>query len=176
MLRKLYSVLLLLFVFTTLSYSQQTSTDDYTKAIAVIQSLQQDGKISGTVTFTKLADAQMQVVADIKGLTPGKHGFHIHQYGDISSKDGKSAGDHFNPTNKPHAGPGDAMHHSGDMGNITAQTDGTAHLDMKINGEINSIIGRSVIIHEKEDDLMSQPAGNAGARIAAGVIGIANAK
>lgn len=176
MLKNISSLIIMLFLSSCLYYAQQTAQEDITKAIAVLQPMQ-GNKVSGTVTFTKAEDGSgVQVTADLQGLTPGKHGFHIHQFGDLSSPDGKSAGDHFNPTNMRHAGPEDAQHHAGDMGNITAGDDGTAHLDMKINTDLNSIIGRAVVVHEKEDDLMSQPAGNAGARIAVGVIGIANTK
>lgn len=173
MLKNLSALIIILFLSSCAYYAQQTTQEDITKAIAVLQPTQ-GNKVSGTVTFTKADDGGVQVTADLQGLEPGKHGFHIHQYGDLSSADGKSAGDHFNPMKMRHAGPDDAEHHAGDLGNITAGADGTAHLDMKISTNLNSIIGRAVVVHEKEDDLMSQPAGNAGARIAVGVIGIAN--
>ncbi|MCU7495441.1 MAG: superoxide dismutase family protein [Ignavibacteria bacterium] len=150
----------------------QTQSEDLTKAIAVLNPTQ-GSNVKGVVTFTREGD-NLNVVADLEGLSSGKHGFHIHQYGDESAPDGKSAGDHFNPTEQRHGSPGDAMHHMGDMGNIEAGQDGKAHLEMTITGlSLNSIIGRSVVVHENEDDLMSQPAGNSGARLAVGVIGIA---
>jgi Cu-Zn family superoxide dismutase len=119
----------------------------------------------------------MKIVADLIGLTPGKHGFHIHEFGDCSSPDGKSAGGHFNPDNNPHAGHDAAQRHEGDMENIEADSSGKAHFEltdkiMTMSGE-HSIIGRSVIVHEKADDLHSQPTGDAGGRVACGVIGIA---
>jgi Cu-Zn family superoxide dismutase len=146
-----------------------------TKAIAVLHPTQ-GNHVEGTVTFTK-AGNEMKIVADVSGLTPGKHGFHIHEYGDCSSPDGKAAGGHFNPTNNPHAGHDAAQRHEGDMGNLEADASGKAHLEltdsmMMMSGE-KSIIGRGVIVHEKEDDLKSQPVGNAGGRVACGVIGIA---
>lgn len=132
--------------------------------------------VSGTITFTKVENG-VRIVADIKGLTKGKHGFHIHECGDCSAADGSSAGGHFNPAGKSHGAPMDMMRHMGDMGNIEADEQGNAHLDyidnmMALEGE-NSIIGRSVIIHKGEDDMKTQPTGNAGARVACGVIGIA---
>ena len=116
----------------------------------------------------------MRVVADIEGLTPGDHGFHVHEFGDCSAPDGTSAGAHFNPTKKPHGAPDNAERHVGDLGNITADESGKAHYDridtvIELNGE-NTIVGRSVIVHAKADDFVSQPAGNAGSRIACGVI------
>ena len=146
-----------------------------TKAVAVLHPTK-GSNVEGIVTFTKSGD-EMKIVADVSGLTPGKHGFHIHEFGDCSSPDGKAAGGHFNPTNNPHAGHDVAQRHEGDMGNIEADGSGKAHLDltdnmMVMSGE-KSIIGRSVIVHEKADDLKSQPTGDAGGRLACGVIGIA---
>jgi len=115
-------------------------------------------------------------VADITGLTPGKHAFHIHEFGDCSAADAASAGSHFNPMKKQHGAPDAAERHAGDLGNIEADKTGKAHLELKDNmlmfsGE-NSILGRAVIVHEKVDD-WSQPTGNAGGRVACGVIGVA---
>jgi len=146
-----------------------------TKAVAVLHPTK-GSAVEGIVTFTKSGD-EMKIVADLSGLTPGKHGFHIHEFGDCSSPDGKAAGGHFNPTNNPHAGHDVAQRHEGDMGNIEADGSGKAHLDltdnmMVMSGE-KSIIGHSVIVHEKADDLKSQPTGDAGGRVACGVIGIA---
>ncbi len=145
------------------------------KAICVLHGTE-GNMVSGTVTFTK-SDSGVVVVADIKGLTPGKHGFHVHEYGDCSALDAKSAGGHFNPENKKHAGPNDPERHAGDLGNIVAGPDSTAHFQgtdalLTLNGK-HSIIGRAIIVHAGEDDLTSQPSGNSGARVACGVIGIA---
>ena len=151
------------------------SADEPTKAIAVLHPTK-GHNVEGTVTFTK-SGSEMKVVADITGLTPGKHGFHIHEFGDCSAPDGTSAGGHFNPEKNPHAGHDAAKRHVGDMGNVEADSSGKAHLEltdnmMTMSGE-NSIIGRGVIVHEKADDLKSQPTGDAGGRVACGVIGIA---
>src|SRR5436190_7188778 len=149
------------------------------KAIGVLHSTA-DNKVSGTVTFTEEADG-VRVQVDITGLTPGKHGFHVHEFGDCSAPDLSSAGAHFNPTNKPHAGPDDMQRHVGDMGNIEADASGAAKLDyvdhnISLVREQSSVIGRSVVVHTKADDLKTQPAGDSGARIACGVIGIAKSK
>jgi superoxide dismutase, Cu-Zn family len=147
-----------------------------TKAVAVLHATR-GNNVSGTVTFTKVQNG-MRVVADIEGLTPGDHGFHIHDFGDCSAPDGTSAGGHFNPDGHLHAGPGAKQRHEGDLGNVTANANGKAHYDLvdtqlSFDGQ-HSIIGRSVIVHEKADDFKTQPTGNAGARVACGVIGVAN--
>jgi Cu-Zn family superoxide dismutase len=144
------------------------------KAIAVLHPTGSN-KVSGTVTFTPVADG-VQVHADIAGLTLGKHGFHVHEFGDCSATDASSAGGHFNPANEPHAGPEAAQRHVGDMGNIDADASGKATLDyvdhhMSLSNDRTSVIGRAVIVHAKPDDLKSQPSGDAGARVACGVIG-----
>jgi Cu-Zn family superoxide dismutase len=156
-------------------FGASASAQEPTKAVAVLHPTK-GNNVEGTVTFIK-SGAEMKIVADVTGLTPGKHGFHIHEFGDCSSPDGKAAGGHFNPTNNPHAGHDAAQRHEGDMGNLEADASGKAHLEltdnmMMMSGE-KSIIGRGVIVHEKEDDLHSQPVGNAGGRVACGVIGIA---
>ena len=148
---------------------------DVTKAVAVLHPTA-GNNVSGMVTFTKSGD-EVKVVADITGLKPGKHGFHIHEFGDCSSPDGKSAGGHFNPTNHQHGAPDATDRHAGDLGNIEADASGKAHLEwsdkmMKLEGS-DSIVGHAVIVHEKADDLKTQPTGDAGGRVACGVIGVA---
>src|SRR6185295_2603523 len=115
--------------------------DEPTKAIAVLHPTK-GSNVEGTVTFTKAGD-EIKVVADLTGLTPGNHGFHIHEFGDCSSPDGKAAGGHFNPGKSPHAGHDATPRHVGDLGNIEADSSGKAHLElsdkmMTMSGE-NSI-------------------------------------
>ena len=150
------------------------SGDEPTKAIAVL-SPASGSTVSGTVTFTKSED-RVAILAEVTGLTPGKHGFHIHEFGDCSAKDASSAGGHYNPTKDPHAGHDAEKRHIGDMGNLEADASGKARLElkdkmMKFSGS-NSIIGYAVIVHEKADDLQTQPTGDAGGRVACGVIGV----
>ncbi len=149
-----------------------------TKAVAVLHPTE-GNNVSGVVTFTQTENG-IKVVADLSGLTPGKHGFHIHEFGDCSASNGKSAGGHFNPDGKPHAGPDSAERHVGDLGNIVADKDGNAHYErvdtfLSFSGPHN-IIGRAVVVHGGEDDLTSQPSGAAGPRVACGVIGIAKSQ
>ena len=129
--------------------------------------------VSGTVNFTQKG-AVVLVEAKITGLPAnGTHGFHIHEKGNCSAADASSAGAHFNPTNKHHGGPMTAEHHEGDLGNIETDASGKTHLDWKgklsLSGA-DSIIGKSVVVHEKEDDLKTDPSGNSGARVACGAI------
>ena len=132
-----------------------------------------NSKVTGTVQFIP-TDKGVRVVAHVVNLTPGDHGFHVHEKGDLSAPDFTSAGPHFNPTGDPHAGPHDERRHMGDLGNLEANSDGVAKLDyvdhhLKLEGE-HSIMGRSVIVHAGKDDLKSQPSGDSGARVAGGKI------
>ncbi len=133
-----------------------------------------DGSIHGMVSFTETADG-VAVVAHVEGAPPGVHGFHIHETGDCSADDFTSAGGHFNPAGVPHGGPDDVERHGGDLGNIEVAEGGHGHLEISSDiitlGEgANSVIGRGVILHADADDLVSQPTGAAGARLACGVI------
>jgi superoxide dismutase, Cu-Zn family len=149
-----------------------------TKAVAVLHPTQ-GNSVEGKVTFTK-ADAGLKVNVHVTGLTAGKHGFHVHEFGDCSAADGASAGGHFNPSGESHGAPTDAQRHTGDLGNIEASAAGVADLEYtdsraSLDGA-NSVLGRGVIIHAGADDLKTQPTGNAGGRLACGVIGAAKAE
>lgn len=156
----------------------ETDTVNIQKAIAVLHPTE-GNNVKGIVSFTREGEG-VKVSVNIQGLTPGKHGFHIHENGDCSAPDGLSAGGHFNPTNQQHGARGEGKRHVGDLGNIEADGSGNASIefidsDLKFFGQ-TSIIGRSVIVHEKEDDLKSQPTGDAGGRVACGIIGVAKAE
>jgi Cu-Zn family superoxide dismutase len=138
-----------------------------------------DGKVKGQVMFTEETEG-IRVTANVEGLTPGKHGFHIHEKGDCSAADFSSAGGHFNPAGSKHGSPTDAEHHVGDFGNLEANEQGVARFERVFNWltfkGTNSILNKAVIVHEKADDLQTQPTGNAGGRLACGVIQMTNAR
>lgn len=117
----------------------------------------------------------VRVRGRVMGLSPGEHGFHIHEYGDMRAPDGASAGGHFNPRGHKHGGPDADEHHAGDLGNITANDQGVAEVDKFAEDlELHFVVGRTVVVHAGADDFESQPSGDAGARVALGVIGYAN--
>ena len=130
--------------------------------------------VSGTVNFYA-AGEKLRVEARIAGLTPGEHGFHVHEAGDCSAPDASSAKGHFNPAAKQHGHYGGAEHHAGDMPNLFADANGNATVSgevtmLSLGSDANSIVNRSVVIHADPDDYKSQPAGNSGKRVACGTI------
>lgn len=132
-------------------------------------------QVQGQVAFKK-ANQGLRVSVQLTGLTPNQaHAIHIHANGDCSAADATSAGGHFNPDHQIH-GSVNTAHHAGDLPNITADAQGHASVDFIAkdlsldNGALTDIKGRSVVVHERADDYHSQPAGNAGKRIACGVI------
>jgi len=136
-----------------------------------------DYGVRGTIDFTRVSDG-IRVTGRITGLRPGEHGFHVHEYGDLSDQEsGKSAGGHFAPRGMPHGRPTDDKRHVGDLGNVVADESGVATIDLtdrtiELSGP-HSILGRSVVVHRGPDQF-TQPSGNAGPRVAFGVIGLAN--
>lgn len=129
---------------------------------------------AGTVSFTQKGD-KVLVEADVTGLAPGEHGFHIHEKGDCSAPDATSAGGHFNPGGHPHGNPANPPHHSGDLPMLVADASGRAKLSVELDSialgaGASNIIGRGVIVHQKADDYQTQPTGNSGGRVACGVI------
>lgn len=129
----------------------------------------------GLIKLTRTGDG-VRIQGTVTGLAPGAHGFHIHETGDCSAPDASSAGGHFEPADDPHGSPEDPpeQHHLGDFGNIIAGEDGEAEVDfmdpeIRLSGP-DSVIGRAIVIHAGEDDLQSQPSGDAGARVGCGEI------
>jgi Cu-Zn family superoxide dismutase len=145
------------------------------RAVAVVRPTQ-GNTAEGTVEFTQEGTG-VRVRVNLKGLAPGQHGFHVHEFGDCSAPDGASAGAHFNPGGEPHAGPDAHARHTGDLGNVEADKDGVvsfSYVDTRVSfSGSNSILGRGVIVHAKPDDLKTQPTGDAGGRQGCGVIGVA---
>jgi len=133
-------------------------------------------KAFGEATFEQVGDNKVHVIANLQGLKAGQqHGFHIHEVGDCSSGDGMSTKGHFNPAGQPHGDPASGAHHAGDLPALQADKGGRARLDVEVTGITvapgpASIVGRGLIVHADPDDYKTQPTGNAGARIACGVI------
>jgi Cu-Zn family superoxide dismutase len=130
--------------------------------------------VSGTVSF-HAAGQKLRVEARVAGLTPGAHGFHVHEAGDCSAPDASSAKGHFNPAGRQHGHHGGSERHAGDMPNLVADGYGNATLVAEVdmlglNEGPAGIIKRAVVIHADPDDYKSQPAGNSGKRVACGVI------
>lgn len=131
-------------------------------------------KVKGTATFVE-TDGGVEITINAEGLKPGDHGWHVHAKGDCSAPDAASAGDHFNPDNRKHGAPDAEDHHAGDFGNLTAGKDGKASKTFTMKGVTlgegaSSLVDKALIVHDKKDDLKTQPSGNAGARVACGVI------
>ena len=131
-------------------------------------------QVQGTVNFTQKGD-KVLVEARVTGLKPGQHGFHVHEKGNCTAPDASSAGAHFNPGAASHGSHASAARHGGDLGNITADSTGTAIYRVEVTGISlgtgpDSVIGKAVIVHANRDDFTTQPSGNSGARIACGLI------
>lgn len=148
------------------------------KAVAVLKG---SSDVEGVVTLTQDDDGLTTVTVKVNGLTPGKHGFHLHEYGDTTNGC-MSTGAHFNPKGLTHGAPKDDVRHAGDLGNIVANADGVAEATI-VDNQIplsgpNSVVGRALVVHELEDDLgkggheLSLTTGNAGGRLACGVVGL----
>jgi Cu-Zn family superoxide dismutase len=151
--------------------------DESTSAKAVAELAPTQGQqAKGTVTIERKTSG-VEVAVQLEGLKPGMHGFHVHEKGDCSAPDAKSAGEHFNPTGQPHAARDAAARHLGDLGNVEADASGKVQIklvDTKLRLEgPESIVGKALIVHEKADDYTTQPSGNAGARLACGVVKVA---
>lgn len=129
---------------------------------------------AGTVNLTQRGDGGVEVQVSLTGVPPGTHGFHIHEKGDCGDN-GNAAGGHYNPTGTPHGAPDAPQQHAGDFGNVTADANGvvntvfTTRSITVAEGPITAI-GHAIILHANPDDLQTQPTGNAGARIACGVV------
>ncbi|RAP32839.1 superoxide dismutase family protein [Candidatus Marinamargulisbacteria bacterium SCGC AG-439-L15] len=176
----IFSILALSLPIEASSHKKYRHQKNYRKhkveeAVAIIQPTR-GNSVKGVVIFRQKKEG-VKVTGRFTGLTPNqKHGIHIHQYGDISSPDGKSAGGHYNPKGHPHGHPPTLKRHAGSFGNIQADKKGRGSIDLfdktiSISRHHHPILGRTVVIHAKEDT-GEQPAGNAGSRIGIGVIGI----
>jgi Cu/Zn superoxide dismutase len=155
------------FIAMLLTRKPKLVLPQYRKAICIL-----DGY--GTVIFKQISENMLSVHCDLKNVSPGKHGLHVHRCGDLT--DCNSMCDHYNPDGAVHGGPSGKCRHRGDLGNILAQADGRCIQTILAELNIYEILGRGLVLHEKEDDLgqggddESLKTGNAGKRIGCGVI------
>ena len=153
------------------------STPSAKHAIATIGPAS-DSSVTGMAVFTQNGD-QITLTIEIQNTSPGIHAVHIHEKGDCSATDGKSAGGHWNPTGVAHGKWGEGEFHLGDIGNITVGEDGTGSIELTTDlweigtGSDVDVVGRGIIVHASADDFTSQPSGAAGARIGCGAIALA---
>jgi Cu-Zn family superoxide dismutase len=144
------------------------------KTVEVALQAKSNSKLAGKATFTETPEG-VKVSINVEGISPGDHATHVHETGDCSAPDAKSAGGHFNPGGHQHALPATAERHLGDLGNITVGKDGKGTHEITVpganlkEGDKNSYLGKAIIVHEKKDD-GGQPVGNAGGRIGCGEI------
>ncbi|MGJ8685177.1 MAG: superoxide dismutase family protein [Nonlabens sp.] len=146
------------------------------KEVMVAMGSKSGSDVAGTIILTQ-GEKEVNMVVSLTGLTAGEHAIHIHENGDCSSDDGKSAGGHWNPTTEDHGKWGDHDHHMGDIGNLVANDAGGATLTFSTDkwcigcdDETRNVMGKAFIVHASADDFASQPSGAAGARVACGVI------
>jgi Cu-Zn family superoxide dismutase len=149
---------------------QNKSAD--TKKINITFEAKSNSNVSGTATFIE-KDGKVIFEAKLSGLKPGIHAIHIHEKSDCSAADGSSAGGHWNPTFKKHGKWGVGEYHKGDIGNFTADAKGNGSIKLTTDewcigcgDQTKDILSKGLIVHDGTDDFTSQPAGNAGARVA----------
>jgi Cu-Zn family superoxide dismutase len=142
-------------------------------AVATIEG-RSGSALTGTATFVQNGDA-VHVSVDVSNAPQGIHAVHLHEKGDCSAPDATSAGGHFNPMHMEHGSPDASVHHAGDFGNMSVGEDGHGHIELDttmltvLPGD-RSVDGRAIVVHAKEDDMHTQPTGNAGGRIGCGVV------
>jgi Cu-Zn family superoxide dismutase len=165
---------------TPMAAAQRATPVETPMAALDVPLIDASGDAVGLATFTEDADG-VTVHLLMEGLSPGEHGWHLHEFG-VCEPDGaepfSSAGGHWNPTTQPHGAPDAAEHHLGDFGNLVASADGLAEVeittrDFTLEAGPTSIFdedGTSIVVHEGRDDLTTQPSGNSGPRFACGVV------
>ena len=133
--------------------------------------------VEGIVSFRE-NDRQLSIVVHVTGLETGKHGWHIQEAGTCDPPEAEGAGSHFNPKGSRHGAPGSPEHHTGDLGNLEADANGVAHLEISIDlatlpGGPGSLLGRAIVVRSGEDDLRTDPGGGAGKPVTCGIIELA---
>jgi Cu-Zn family superoxide dismutase len=161
-------------VLTAVAAYAQTATGAKKSATATIEA-RSGSKVAGLAHFAASGD-KVTMTVKVSGLTPGTHAIHLHEKGDCSDPEAKSAGGHWNPTSAAHGKWGEGSFHHGDIGNLVANESGAATLTFTtdlwtIGGDPGTdVVGRSVVVHDKADDFQTQPTGNAGGRVGCGVV------
>jgi Cu-Zn family superoxide dismutase len=144
------------------------------EALAQLES-KSGSEVTGQGVF-ELEGDKVTLYLSLQNLPPGVHAVHIHEFGDCSAEDGTSAGGHWNPLEMDHGKWNEAPFHLGDLGNVEADEYGNGSLTLTTSmwtlssGALDDVVGKSIVVHEAEDDFTTQPTGNAGGRIACGVI------
>ena len=161
--------------FVSCSSNQTKETSKEIRATCQINPAN-GSSVYGEAKFVQI-NSKVTINVKVKGLSYGLHAIHIHEFGDCSSFDAKSAGGHWNPNNKQHGEWGSESHHKGDIANLFADSSGNSSLKFETDlwclgckDKSNNILGKSIIIHQGLDDFYSQPSGNAGKRIGCGII------
>lgn len=163
-------------IIATIIGCKTNSKSDDSKKLNIAFESKSNSTVTGTATFVE-KNGKVTFVAKIAGLTPGAHAIHIHEKSDCSAADGSSAGGHWNPTFKKHGKWGVAEYHKGDIGNFTADEKGNGTITLTTDewcigcgDQTKDILEKGLIVHQGTDDFTSQPAGNAGARVACSAI------
>lgn len=163
-------------IIATIIGCKTNSKSDDSKKLNIAFESKSNSTVTGTATFVE-KNGKVTFVAKIAGLTPGAHAIHIHEKSDCSAADGSSAGGHWNPTFKKHGKWGIGEYHKGDIGNFTADEKGNGTITLITDewcigcgDQTKDILEKGLIVHQGTDDFSSQPAGNAGARVACSAI------
>lgn len=158
--------------------TEETATEESTTIATATATLNSasGSSVTGTAKFTQVGDMTVRMDLQVQNLTPGDHALHLHQFGDCSAPDATSAGGHWNPGEMAHGKRGEGEYHAGDVINLTADASGNVSWSDEISGwtiggaDSTNILNKAVIIHDSPDDFATQPTGNAGGRVACGVI------
>jgi Cu-Zn family superoxide dismutase len=163
-------------VIVVLIGCKTNSNSSDSKKLNIAFESKSNSNVSGTATFVE-KNGKVTFVANLSGLKPGVHAIHIHEKSDCSAADGSSAGGHWNPTFKNHGKWGVGQYHKGDIGNFTADANGNGSItfttdewNIGTGDPTKDILGKGLIVHQGTDDFVSQPSGDAGARVACSAI------
>ena len=150
------------------------------RAVCVFDSNSSCSSIDGEIVMTRECRGQTRFACELRGLTPGLHGFHVHEYGDLRGEACSFAGAHFNPRGETHGDHQGGRRHEGDLGNLVADERGVCSEIITASVDLSAVLGRALVVHANADDLgggstaESHSSGTSGARIACAVIGIAD--